>query len=119
MRCFQFFTIDVFTARQFGGNPLAVFPAEGLRDHEIQSLEDAATGGAATPLAALLRSLTDNSEGNFDVLQGVEVGRPGRLLGRSRRTASGIRACVGGSRVKMLKGEISLPSPEAEPGNPG
>jgi hypothetical protein len=33
MRCFQFVTVDVFTARHSGGNPLAVFPAaEGLSD---------------------------------------------------------------------------------------
>ena len=31
MRTFQFVTVDVFTDRRFGGNPLAVFPdAQGL-----------------------------------------------------------------------------------------
>jgi predicted PhzF superfamily epimerase YddE/YHI9 len=39
MRRFSFVTVDVFTDRRFGGNPLAVFPdAEGLDDGEMQSL---------------------------------------------------------------------------------
>src|SRR5258708_34923928 len=39
MRRFSFVTVDVFTDRRFGGNPLAVFPdAEGLSDGEMQSL---------------------------------------------------------------------------------
>src|SRR6478735_11457271 len=39
MRTFSFVTVDVFTDRRFGGNPLAVFPdAEGLTDGEMQSL---------------------------------------------------------------------------------
>src|SRR4029450_10580971 len=39
MRSFSFVTVDVFTARRFGGNPLAVFPdAVGLSDTEMQSL---------------------------------------------------------------------------------
>ena len=38
-RSFAFVTVDVFTARRFGGNPLAVFPdAEGLTDAEMQAL---------------------------------------------------------------------------------
>src|SRR6476646_10637089 len=39
MRTFSFVTVDVFTDRRFGGNPLAVFPdAAGLSDGEMQSL---------------------------------------------------------------------------------
>src|SRR5215208_5040644 len=39
MRTFSFVTVDVFTDRRFGGNPLAVFPdAQGLSDGEMQSL---------------------------------------------------------------------------------
>jgi trans-2,3-dihydro-3-hydroxyanthranilate isomerase len=39
MRTFSFVTVDVFTDRRFGGNPLAVFPdAQGLTDAEMQSL---------------------------------------------------------------------------------
>src|SRR5215831_15753032 len=39
MRRFSFVTVDVFTDRRFGGNPLAVFPdAQGLTDGEMRSL---------------------------------------------------------------------------------
>src|ERR1700746_1326757 len=39
MKAYSFVTVDVFTDRRFGGNPLAVFPnAEGLSDGEMQSL---------------------------------------------------------------------------------
>jgi len=39
MRDFEYQTVDVFTDRQFGGNPLAVFPdAAGLDTAEMQSL---------------------------------------------------------------------------------
>ena len=39
MRRFAFVTVDVFTDRRFGGNPLAVLPdARGLSDAETQSL---------------------------------------------------------------------------------
>ncbi len=39
LRTFSFVTVDVFTDRRFGGNPLAVFPdARGMSDAEMQSL---------------------------------------------------------------------------------
>jgi trans-2,3-dihydro-3-hydroxyanthranilate isomerase len=39
MRRYEFVTVDVFTDRRFGGNPLAVFPdARGLTDEEMQKL---------------------------------------------------------------------------------
>ncbi|TAJ88581.1 MAG: PhzF family phenazine biosynthesis protein [Reyranella sp.] len=39
MRYYSFVTVDVFTERRFGGNPLAVFPdATGMTDAEMQSL---------------------------------------------------------------------------------
>ena len=39
MTDYRFVTVDVFTDRRFGGNPLAVFPeAEGLSDADILSL---------------------------------------------------------------------------------
>lgn len=39
MRTYSFVTVDVFTDRPFGGNPLAVFPnALGLTDGEMQAL---------------------------------------------------------------------------------
>src|SRR6201995_227964 len=39
MPTYGFVTVDVFTDRRFGGNPLAVFPdAVGLSDGDMQSL---------------------------------------------------------------------------------
>lgn len=39
MRTYPFVTVDVFTNRRFGGNPLAVFPdAAGMSEAEMQSL---------------------------------------------------------------------------------
>ena len=72
------------------------------------TVEDPATGSAATPLTALLLSLGKEAEGRYEIAQGVEMGRPSRLLCTARRGADGIRATVGGSCVPVLKGEISL-----------
>ncbi len=72
------------------------------------TIEDAATGSAATPLAALLLSLTDKQEQRYDIVQGVEMGRPSLLLTRAHRAADGIHASVGGKCVQVLKGEASL-----------
>jgi trans-2,3-dihydro-3-hydroxyanthranilate isomerase len=72
------------------------------------TVEDAATGSAATPLAALLLSLTTDSKRRYDITQGVEMGRPSLLACSAWRAADGIRANVGGGCVPVLKGEISL-----------
>ena len=72
------------------------------------TVEDAATGSAATPLAALLLSLTADQERHYDIVQGVEMGRPSLLLASARRAADGIRASVGGGCVPVLRGEVSL-----------
>ena len=72
------------------------------------TVEDPATGSAATPLAALLLSLGQQSEARYDIAQGVEMGRPSRLLCTAHRTTDGIRATVGGQCVPVLKGEVSL-----------
>ena len=72
------------------------------------TIEDAATGSAATPLAALLLSLGTADKARYDITQGVEMGRPSLLVCSARRAADGIRASVGGGCVPVLKGEISL-----------
>src|SRR5260370_18613649 len=72
------------------------------------TLEDAATGSAATPLAALLLSLAKGSEQRYDITQGVEMGRPSLLVCAVRRDADGVWATVGGGCVAVLNGEISL-----------
>jgi trans-2,3-dihydro-3-hydroxyanthranilate isomerase len=72
------------------------------------TIEDAATGSAATPLAALLLSLGRQDEARYDITQGVEMGRPSLLACTAWRGADGIRASVGGGCVPVLKGEITL-----------
>lgn len=72
------------------------------------TVEDAATGSAATPLAALLLSRTGASAAHYDIVQGVEMGRPSLLRAGAHRSADGIRASVGGGCVAVLKGEVSL-----------
>ena len=56
------------------------------------TVEDAATGSAATPLAALLLSLTGEQRARYDIVQGVEMGRPSLLRASAHRAADGIRA---------------------------
>jgi trans-2,3-dihydro-3-hydroxyanthranilate isomerase len=70
--------------------------------------EDAATGSAAAPLAALLLHLSGGAEGSYDIVQGVEMGRPSLLRTTARRGADGIRATVGGACVKVMEGQAFL-----------
>ncbi len=72
------------------------------------TVEDPATGSAATPLAALLLSLGKETAGRYEIAQGVEMGRPSRLVCTAMRGVDGIRATVGGGCVPVLKGEIAL-----------
>jgi len=85
---------------------------EGLRARMFAPLagvpEDPATGSAAVALGALLLSLTVADEGAWDVIQGVEMGRPSLLKVTARRGPDGIRATVGGGCVPVLGGEAAV-----------
>ncbi len=72
------------------------------------TVEDPATGSANAALAAFLLSLGREPEAQFEIAQGVEMGRPSLLLASARRTADGIRATVGGGCVQVLRGEALL-----------
>lgn len=72
------------------------------------TVEDSATGSAATPLAGFLLHLDGGEDGAWDITQGVEMGRPSLLRARARRMADGIRARVGGHCVAVLRGEALL-----------
>lgn len=72
------------------------------------TFEDAATGSAACPLAALRLSLSGGERGAFDIVQGVEMGRPSLLQATAWRAGDGIRASVGGGCVPVLRGEVEL-----------
>ena len=74
-------------------------------------VEDPATGSAAAALAALLMHATPGGSDarDFAFAQGIEMGRPSRILARAERSAGGaIRASVAGECGEMLRGEISL-----------
>ena len=70
--------------------------------------EDAATGSAAAPLAAMLLKLDGGERGAWDIVQGVEMGRPSLLRTTAQRAADGIRATVGGGCVRVMEGEAIL-----------
>jgi trans-2,3-dihydro-3-hydroxyanthranilate isomerase len=70
--------------------------------------EDPATGSANVTLGALLLSLSGDAEARFEIVQGVEMGRPSLLHVTARRAADGIRATVGGACVPVLRGEVEL-----------
>lgn len=71
-------------------------------------VEDPATGSANASLAALLLSLGDAESERFDIVQGVEMGRPSRLAATARRAPDGIRSTIGGGCVMVLRGEAVL-----------
>jgi trans-2,3-dihydro-3-hydroxyanthranilate isomerase len=70
----------------------------------VGTFEDPATGSAATPLAALLLSLSGEDRAAFAIHQGVKMGRPSLLRASARRAADGIRASVAGSSVPVFTG---------------
>ena len=72
------------------------------------TVEDPATGSAATPLAALLLHLSGAGQGAWDITQGVEMGRPSLLRTTAQRGPDGILATVGGGCVPVLEGEARL-----------
>jgi trans-2,3-dihydro-3-hydroxyanthranilate isomerase len=70
-------------------------------------LEDPATGSANAALAALLTSLApgEDVDLHYDIVQGVEMGRPSRLLASARKTAEGpVEATIAGDCVKVMRG---------------
>jgi trans-2,3-dihydro-3-hydroxyanthranilate isomerase len=72
------------------------------------TFEDAATGSASATLGALLLSLTSADEASYEIIQGVEMGRPSLLKVSARRAPDGVRASVGGGCVPVFKGEVTL-----------
>jgi trans-2,3-dihydro-3-hydroxyanthranilate isomerase len=72
------------------------------------TVEDAATGSAATPLVALLLSLGDAPRLSLEITQGVAMGRPSLLSASAFRAADGIRAKVAGRCVPVFEGRFRL-----------
>ena len=70
--------------------------------------EDPATGSANATLAALLLSQSDAATIDFEVAQGVEMGRPSTLHVRAWRVNGDIHASVGGDCISVLRGEAEV-----------
>ncbi len=74
-------------------------------------LEDPATGSANAALAALLTSLApgENVNLSYEIIQGVEMGRPSQLIATASKTAEGaVLATVAGSCVPVMHGTVEL-----------
>ena len=74
-------------------------------------LEDPATGSANAALAALLTSLApgENADLSYEILQGVEMGRPSQIIASARKTAEGpVLATVEGNCVNVMRGAVEL-----------
>jgi trans-2,3-dihydro-3-hydroxyanthranilate isomerase len=75
------------------------------------TLEDPATGSANAALAALLTSLApgENVDLTYEIVQGVEMGRPSQLIATARKTAEGpVLATVAGSCVPVMQGTVEV-----------
>jgi len=84
----------------------------GSSRHSPRNLAVAAQlreAGLGTLLVDLLSAQEDQrDEARFDIVQGVEMGRPSLLACSARRAPDGIRATVGGTCVPVLRGELEL-----------
>lgn len=72
------------------------------------TIEDPATGSAASALGALLLDESGNEHILLDVTQGVVMGRPSRMMVEARRSEAGIHAWVSGRCVPVLRGEAII-----------
>ena len=70
--------------------------------------EDPATGSACVALGGLLLSLSGAAAATYDIVQGVEMGRPSLLHTAAHVAPDGIRATVGGRCVPVLHGTATL-----------
>lgn len=74
-------------------------------------MEDPATGSAIAALAALLTSLAPGMDVSLDyeIEQGVEMGRPSLILASARKQAEGpVTASVAGACVQVSEGRIEV-----------
>ena len=72
------------------------------------TIEDPATGSANAALGPLMLSLTREESATYDIVQGVEMGRPSALRVTARRSSDGIRSTVSGGCVPVLRGEAMV-----------
>ena len=116
----RYVTVDVFTDRLFGGNPLAVvLDARGLSASLDACIEDPATGSASAATIALLATLAPERSGeqSWRIEQGVDMGRPSLILGRTVKRAGAVSAVhIAGRVVPVMHGHLTLsPTPQWAP----
>ena len=70
--------------------------------------EDPATGSANAPLACLLLQRAGGERADFEIHQGVEMGRPSLLIVSVQKRADGVHATLFGKCVPVTRGEIIL-----------
>lgn len=73
--------------------------------------EDPATGSACAALIGLTASLDPRADGEIglDIAQGVEMGRPSRILAVARKSGGQVAAVrIAGSAVKVFEGSFEL-----------
>jgi trans-2,3-dihydro-3-hydroxyanthranilate isomerase len=78
------------------------------------TVEDPATGSATAATIALLASLRPERDGEiaWRVEQGVDMGRPSLLLGRTERRGGLLTAVhVAGHAVPVMHGSMNIPPP--------
>ncbi|HEV2567890.1 PhzF family phenazine biosynthesis protein [Sphingomonas sp.] len=99
------------------GGRLSILPYARLGDAGVRARmfaplagtwEDPATGSAHAALAALQLSRSEPEALSYEAIQGVEMGRPSRLLLSARRSGGAVRASVGGGCVSVFTGTIDL-----------
>jgi trans-2,3-dihydro-3-hydroxyanthranilate isomerase len=77
------------------------------------SVEDPATGSANGAVISLLASLHPERDGdaNWRIEQGVDMGRPSLLLGRTeKRDGVVVAVHVSGHAVEVMRGQINVPA---------
>jgi len=77
---------------------------------QLGAVEDAATGSANAALAGLLASLDPATDGRYqyEVIQGVEMGRPSQLQLAAQKSAGVVTAQVGGACVTVMHGVLDI-----------
>jgi trans-2,3-dihydro-3-hydroxyanthranilate isomerase len=73
--------------------------------------EDPATGSAAAAAIALLASLREERDAHatWRIEQGVDMGRPSLLLGRTEKRGGTVAAVhIGGHAVTVMQGTLEL-----------
>ncbi|MEP6989548.1 MAG: PhzF family phenazine biosynthesis protein [bacterium] len=68
------------------------------------TFEDPATGSANAPLGAMLLSLAGGARAEYEIVQGVEMGRPSRLYITAWHEEGAYRAAIRGRCVPVLSG---------------